>query len=144
MPTATSTEAALVGSLFDVVINLIENAYSSTITIEESVPSIILDNANVSFHQYSLITSSGHTFEWIGAGTNVNTALPYLGGTPITENQVIEVNGGRVYYTGTDQRGDFRIGNDLVINRNTGTISGRTFTKSLFAVMTPYILAIGD
>jgi hypothetical protein len=144
LPAATSTEATLVGSLFNVVINLIENAYSSTITLEESVLGTILDNANVSFHQYSLITSSGHTFEWIGAGTNVNTALPYLGGTPITENQVIEVNGGRVYYTGTDQRGDFRIGNDLVINRNTGTISGRTFTKSLFAVMTPYILAIGD
>ena len=144
LPAATSTEATRVGGLFDVVINLIENAYSSTITLEESVLGTILDNANVTFHQYSLITSSGHTFEWIGAGTNVNTALPYLGGTPITENQVIEVNGGRVYYTGTDQRGDFRIGNDLVINRNTGTISGRTFTKSLFAVMTPYILAIGD
>ena len=144
LPAATSTEATRVGGLFDVVINLIENAYSSTITLEESVLGTILDNANVTFHQYSLITSSGHTFEWIGAGTNVNTALPYLGGTPITENQVIEVNGGRVYYTGTDQKGDFRIGNDLVINRNTGTISGRTFTKSLFAVMTPYILAIGD
>ena len=144
LPAATSSEVTIVGNLFDLVVNLIENAYSSTITLEESVPSVILDNAIVTFHQYSLITSSGHTFEWIGAGTNVNTALPYLGGTPITENQVIEVNGGRVYYTGTDQRGDFRIGNDLVINRNTGTISGRTFTKSLFAVMTPYILAIGD
>lgn len=141
---ATQSEVTKLNSLFDLVINLIENAYSSEITLEETVLGNILDNANVTFHQYSLITSSGHTFEWIGAGTNVNTALPYLGGTPITENQVIEVNGGRVYYTGTDQRGDFRIGNDLVINRNTGTISGRTFTKSLFAVMTPYILAIGD
>ena len=91
-----------------------------------------------------MITSSGHTFEWIGAGTNVNTALPYLGGIPITENQAVQVNGGKVYFTGTDQRGDFRIGQDFVINQNTGTISGRTFTRSLFAVMTPYILAIGD
>jgi len=32
----------------------------------------------------------------------------------------------------------------LIINRNLGTITGRTFTKSLFAVMTPYILAIGS
>ena len=36
------------------------------------------------------------------------------------------------------------ISNDLTINRNLGTISGRTFTKSLFAVLTPYILAIGS
>ena len=91
-----------------------------------------------------MITASGHTFEWVGAGTNINTALPSLGGVPITENQVVEVNQGKVYYTGTDQDGDFRIGNDFVINRNTGTIEGRTFTKSLFARLTPYILAIGD
>jgi hypothetical protein len=63
---------------------------------------------------------------------------------PITENQVVSANQGKIYYTGTDQRGDFRIGDGLVINRNTGTITGRTFTKSLFAVMTPYILAIGE
>jgi hypothetical protein len=113
------------------------------ITLEESAPEIV-DNTVVTFHQYSLITASGHTFEFVGSGTNVNTALPYLGGVPITENQVVTVNGGKVYFTGTDQRGDFRIGNDFVINQNTGTISGRTFTKSLFAVMTPYILAIGE
>lgn len=140
---ASASEVAIVDTLFNIVTNIIENAYSSEITLEESAPEV-LENTEVTFHQYSLITASGHTFEWIGAGTNVNTALPYLGGTPITENQVIQINGGRVFFTGTDQRGDFRIGEDFVINQNTGTISGRTFTKSLFAVMTPYILAIGD
>lgn len=143
LPPASSVEVEKVGSLFDIVTNIIENAYTSVITLEQTAPEI-LDDTTVTFHQYSLITSSGHTFEWIGAGTNVNTALPYLGGTPITENQVIQTNGGLVFFTGTDQRGDFRIGEDFVINQNTGTISGRTFTKSLFAVMTPYILAIGD
>lgn len=143
-PAATNTEVTTSNALFDIVTNLITNAYSSTVTLEESVPEQIADNAVVTFHQFSLITAAGQTFEWVGAGTNVNTALPYLGGIPISENQVVEANQGKVYYTGTDQRGDFRIGNDLVINRNTGTITGRTFTKSLFAVMTPYILAIGD
>ena len=140
---ASSAEALRVTQLFDIVVNIIENAYTSVITLEETAPEIA-DNTVVTFHQYSLITASGHTFEFVGSGTNVNTALPYLGGVPITENQVITANGGKVYFTGTDQRGDFRIGNDFVINQNTGTISGRTFTKSLFAVMTPYILAIGD
>jgi hypothetical protein len=143
-PAASATEVAVVNGLFDVVINLIDNAYSSTVTLEESVIDQIADNITVTFHQFSLITASGHTFEWVGSGTNVNTALPYLGGTPISENQVVTVNQGRVYYTATDQQGDFRIGDDFIINRNTGTITGRTFTKSLFAVMTPYILAIGD
>lgn len=143
-PAASSAEVTLLDDLFDIVINLIENGYTCTITLEEPLILTLTDDSEVSFHQFSLITSSGHTFEWIGSGTNVNSALPYLGGTAITENQVIEVNGGKVYYTGTDQRGDFRIGNDLVINRSTGTITGRTFNKSLFAVMTPYILAIGE
>jgi hypothetical protein len=53
-------------------------------------------------------------------------------------------NGGRVYYTSTDQRGDFRIGPGLVINQNTGTLSGRVFQKSLFGIMTPFILSIGE
>jgi len=142
-PAATNTEVTITNGLFDIVTNLIENAYSSTITLEEFAQGI-LDNAEVTFHQFSLITASGQTFEWVGAGTNVNTALPYLGGIPVTENQVVTTNQGKIYYTGTDQRGDFRIGDGLVINRNTGTITGRTFTKSLFAVMTPYILAIGE
>jgi len=135
--------ACVTNTVVTIVVNIIENAYTSIITLEESAPNIA-DNTVVTFHQYSLITASGHTFEFVGSGTNVNTALPYLGGVPITENQVVTTNGGKVYFTGTDQRGDFRIGEDFVINQNTGTISGRTFTKSLFAVMTPYILAIGD
>jgi hypothetical protein len=141
--TATETESLLVESLFDIVTNIIENAYKSIVTLEEFAPEVS-DNTSVTFHQFSLITASGHTFEFVGSGTNVNTALPYLGGTPITENQAVLSGGGKVFFTGTDQRGDFRIGQDFVINQSTGTISGRTFTRSLFAVMTPYILAIGD
>ena len=90
------------------------------------------------------ITSSGHTFEWIGAGTDVNTALPYLGGVPKSENQVIEINGGRVYFTGTDQKGDFSIGTGLKINRARGTVEGRVFRRSLYSTLTPYILALGE
>jgi hypothetical protein len=101
-----------------------------------------LANSTVSFHQGSYISSSGHTFEYVGSGTTIATALPYLGGVPIQENEVTELRGGKVYFTSTDQLGDFRIGTGLVINRVDGTITGRTFNKALFAVMTPYILAI--
>ena len=141
-PAASSSETSIVTDLFGIVVELLENGYSSTVTFEETVPPTAA-NTTATFYEYSLITSSGHTFEWVGAGTNINTALPTLGGIPVPANQVVQVNGGQVYYTSTDQRGDFRIGNDFVINRKTGTITGRTFTKSLFAVMTPYILAIG-
>ena len=101
-----------------------------------------LANASVSFHQPSYISALGYTFEYIGSGVTLATALPYAGGVPIQANEVTEEKGGRVYFTSTDQQGDFRIGDNLVFNRVDGTISGRTFTKALFATMTPYILAI--
>jgi hypothetical protein len=143
LPAATTATSVRIEGLFDIVTDLIANGYTSNVVIEENINFTINQSTTATFHQFSLITSSGHTFEWVGAGTNVNAALPSLGGTPLQENQITEVNGGRVYYTSTDEKGDFRIGNDFVINRKTGTITGRTFNKSLFAVMTPYILAIG-
>jgi hypothetical protein len=115
---------------------------TSTITLLETVFETIHANSSVSFHQGSYISSSGHTFEYVGAGDTIATALPYLGGIPKQENEITELRGGKVFFTSTDQRGDFRIGTGLVINRVDGTISGRTFNKALFAVMTPYMLAI--
>ena len=114
----------------------------STVTLLETVFTAIPANTPASFHQGSYISSSGHTFEYVGAGDTIATALPYLGGIPIQENEITELRGGKVFFTSTDQRGDFRIGTGLVINRVDGTISGRTFNKALFAVMTPYMLAI--
>jgi hypothetical protein len=143
-PAATVVESLRAQALVDIVANLVENEYSSTVVLQTAVPSTIIDNTVVKFHQYSQIQSSSHNFEWIGAGVNIDAALPFLGGEPNSDNYAIAINGGKVYYTATDQQGDFRIGNDLVINNSIGTISGRTFTKSLFAVMTPYILAIGS
>jgi len=117
-------------------------ANTSTITLLTLVDDNILANSRASFHQASYISSSGHTFEYVGSGTTIATALPSLGGVPIQANEVIELRGGQVYFTSTDQLGDFRIGKGLVINRVDGTITGRTFNKALFAVMTPYMLAL--
>ena len=118
-------------------------ANTSLVTLlEGDTDTTIRANSAVSFHQPSYISALGYTFEYIGSGTNIQTALPYNGGFPIQENEVTEEKGGRVYFTSTDQQGDFRIGTELVFNRVDGTISGRTFTKALFSVMTPYILAV--
>lgn len=146
LPEATVNEVIVSNQLFANIAEIIENGFTSVITLNENIPDFDpqYPNTNVTFHQYSLITASGQTFEWVGAGTNVNTSLPYLGGIPISENKAVETNGGKVYWTGTDQFGDFNIGGELVIRRDTGTIEGRTFTKSLFAVLTPYILAVGE
>jgi len=117
---------------------------SSTVTLEIGLKQILDTSTSVSFYQRSLITASSHTFEYLGSGTNLATALPQAGGVPIQANEIVddEDGAGQVYFTSTDQLGDFRIGGELVINRSTGTITGTTFDRSLFAVLTPYILAL--
>jgi hypothetical protein len=100
------------------------------------------DGSNVNFYQRSYISASGYVFEYVGAGTNYG-ALPQRGvADPVQGKEVVQLDGGKVFFTSTDQNGDFRIGPGLVISQATGVLSGRTFTKSLFANMTPFILAI--
>lgn len=114
----------------------------TTVVFEEVTDYSPLDYETVNFYQVSVASASSHTFEYVGAGTDINTCLPQLGGVPIQENEVVMRRGGRIYYTSTDHKGDFRIGEGLVINQNTGTLSGRVFAKSLFGIITPFVLSI--
>ena len=105
-------------------------------------PGLMPDGCTVNFYQRSYISASGYTFEYVGAGTNYGS-LPQVGvADPVQGKEVIQLDSGKVFYTSTDQGGDFRIGPELVISQATGVLSGRTFTKSLFANLTPFILAL--
>lgn len=98
----------------------------------------------VQFYTRSSIIASAHTFEYVGAGTNPLTALPQYGGIPIEANEVVATGGGVVTFTSTDQKGNFKVGKGFVINQATGTITGNDFYESLFAEMTPFMLALGS
>lgn len=114
------------------------------VQLEDNVTdySLIPDGSIVNFYQRSYMSASGYLFEYVGAGTNYS-ALPQVGRLdPNQPNEVNMLDGGKVFFTSTDQNGDFRIGPGLVISQATGVLSGRTFQKSLFAEMTPFILAI--
>lgn len=113
-----------------------------TISLVETLTYDPLDGDNINFYRVSRIIANSHCMEYVGSGTNITTALPFAGGTAIQENEVVQVNGGRVAVTSTDQLGNFRVGEGLVINQNTGTVSGIDFTKSILATVLPYILAL--
>jgi hypothetical protein len=98
----------------------------------------------VSFYTRSSIIASAHTFEYVGAGTDPATALPQYGGIPIEANEVIATDGGVITFTSTDQKGNFKVGTGFTINQATGVITGDYFYQSLFAQMTPFILALGS
>jgi hypothetical protein len=105
-------------------------------------PDLFPDGSTVNFYQRSYISASGYLFEYVGAGTNYG-ALPQRGvADPVQAKETVQLNSGKVFFTSTDQNGDFRIGTGLVISQATGVLSGRTFVQSLYANMTPFILAI--
>ena len=96
----------------------------------------------IKFVRLSRIITSSHSFEYIGAGTDINTSNPFQGGKPVPENEVIAINGGQVPFTSTDQKGNFRIGDGLTIDQTTSTIRGRDFNRAIQAQLTPLILAL--
>lgn len=129
-------------TLYDIwdVSALVAGQCTVEIGVDITIP--LADNTPVSFWIRSTISASSHTFEYVGTGDVLVNALPQTGALPVEANEIVTSDGGEVIYTSTDQRGNFKIGDNLTINGASGTISGDTFDKSLFAVMTPYILAI--
>ena len=112
------------------------------VTLNEFLPYSIGAGVKVDFVRLSRIITSSHSFEYVGAGTDINRANPFQGGEPVPENEIIAINGGQVPFTSTDQKGNFRIGEGLTIDQTTSTISGRDFNRAIQAQLTPLILAL--
>ena len=116
----------------------------STIILNNNLNNTVSAGTTVYFTRLSLQIATSISLEWVGAGTNINTAKPALGGVTIQENEVFKDAGGQVVYTSTNQSGNFQIGDDVVINQLTGTISGRAFNQSLLNTVTPLIIALSN
>lgn len=115
----------------------------STITVDDNVPYAVGVGTTVPFYKQSRILASSHSFEYVGTGVDPLNSLPQRGAVPIQDNEVDDRNGGLTIFTSTDQTGQFRIGDGVIIDQQTGTISGNFYSKSLFSTMTPFILALG-
>ena len=128
----------------DTIIPNVPSVGQATVVIQQIYNRNPTAGTNISFYTRSSIIASAHTFEYVGAGTNPATALPQYGGIPIEANEVIATGGGVITFTSTDQKGNFKVGQGFIINQATGTITGTDFYQSLFAQMTPFILALGS
>jgi len=119
-----------------------DNVGFTAITMNEFIPFEIKVGTKVELVRLSRIITSSHSFEYIGAGVDLNTANPFQGGKPIPENEVVAINGGQCPFTSTDQKGNFRIGDGITIDQTTSTIRGRDFNRAIQAQLTPLILAL--
>jgi hypothetical protein len=73
------------------------------------------------FHRPSIVNSSSHTWEFSGSGTDYN-ALPQNGGRTVPSSEQVSEQGGRVYSSGTNELGDFKIGTFITAYNRTGNI----------------------
>ena len=114
----------------------------STVTFNEFIPYSIGIGVSCELVRLSRIITSSHSFEYVGAGTDLNRANPFQGGEPIPENEIIAINGGQIPFTSTDQKGNFRIGDGITVDQTTSTIRGRDFNRAIQAQLTPLILSL--
>ena len=72
--------------------------------------------------KYSQVRLTGHDFLYIGTGNKEQTNYPNVDiSTAITANQASFSAGGRVFFTSTDQDGNFNVGNLFGVQQATGT-----------------------
>jgi hypothetical protein len=96
----------------------------------------------IKFYIRSTVSASSHTFEYIGTGVRLDRAVPALGGVTRKELEVCFDNEGIVFFTSTNEKGDFNVGQDFAILQETGTIEGDTFKRSILTLVTPLTLAL--
>jgi len=72
--------------------------------------------------RYSQVRLTGHDFLDIGTGNFTETNYPGIpSNSPNSQNEIKENGGGRVFYTSTDQDGNFRVGDLFTVEQATGT-----------------------
>ena len=117
-----------IGNQYHRITQVSEEDTSAQTAIIKINPQITLSNAladNVQVAQtteFSNIRTTGHDFLDIGTGDFTSSNYPGTATQPAEQSdEISELNGGRVYYTSTDQKGDFRVGSLFKIEQATGT-----------------------
>jgi hypothetical protein len=102
-------------------------------------------NAPVKFYARSVIETGGHTFEFMGTGTRMKYAIPAFGGLTNNVNETASDGfndpfgnaPGTVFFTSSNEKGNFKVGRDFTIVQSTGTIQGDTFSRAILTLVTP-------
>ena len=106
---------------------IIEANISPTITNQNSPDH---EETLIIREQYSQVRLTGHDFLDIGVGNTTSTRYPQLyleGEDPETPrqpfNETVDNGGGRVFYTSTDQDGNFRVGELFQVEQASGIVT---------------------
>ena len=141
------------GTVFKLVsvTNLIgQGPYSATLQVS---PNVAVSDAPA-HHQdttirirYSQVRLTGHDFLDIGTGNFASTNYPNIPlQNPIPANETRERDGGRVFFTSTDQDGNFRVGGLFTVEQSTGvaTLNADAFNISGLQELSLGSVALGS
>ena len=109
-------------------VSLRTDLYTNTFSIKPTITGGGLQNVTsligkkIFFHRPSVVNSSGHTWEYAGSGIDYN-ALPQNGGQTVPAFEQVQELAGRVYTSGTNELGDFKVGNFITAYNRTGNIT---------------------
>ena len=74
----------------------------STVVLQQALNNTVSAGATVYFSRLSLQLETTIVLEWVGSGTDINTAKPGLGGVAILDNDFVIQKGGNIIFTGTN------------------------------------------
>jgi hypothetical protein len=119
--------------------------YTATFQINPGISTLLAPTHNdliTTNLQYSNVRLTGHDFLYIGTGGFSATNYPYVDATKaVSSNQELFVGGGRVFFTSTDQDGNFNVGNLFGVQQSTGTA---TLNASAFNLSGLQSLTLGS
>ena len=127
-----TAEIGNAGAVSVQTVNAINNLYTSTFKVATSrsnavsnisnmAPGVGTPGKKLNLHRPSITNSSSHTWEYAGSGIDYN-ALPQNGGQTISFYEQVDTLPGRVYTSGTNELGDFKVGKFVVAFNRTGNI----------------------
>lgn len=103
------------------VVSSVANGSGWDVTITPALSQTI-SNTAVTFALRSYISTGGHTFEYVGVGTDYSDH-PDNGGVAIEANQVKQLSGGKVWQSSTDHIGKFKAGTVLTVDQIAETLA---------------------
>jgi hypothetical protein len=138
------------GSMFADNNDYLNYLSSNNSTFNGSKATIDFTNAPVKFYARSVIETGSHTFEYMGTGTRMKYAIPAFGGVTNNLNEAISdgINDdygnkpGTVFFTSSNELGNFKVGTDFTIVQSTGTIQGETFNRAILTLVTPLTIVL--
>ena len=99
--------------------------YTATFQLSPGLTTLVapLDGTKITTtNKYSQVRLTGHDFLYIGTGNQARTNYPFVDiTTALQSSQQFASNGGRVFFTSTDQDGNFNVGGLFGVQQSTGT-----------------------